>query len=371
MNTISKERIFGLDLMRAIAILLVVLSHCAWFFPNLEGVLFTMINYAGLFGVEIFFVLSGFLIGRILYRSVVLENFTKKKLLAFWKRRWLRTLPNYYLVLLINIILAYFLFKDLPSDSWKYFLFFQNFWSEQTSFFYESWSLSVEEFAYLLAPVVLYAAVLVPLKASKEKVFLVVSVLVIVLGVLIRLKYHYINTSFTLLQWTTQLKSVVIYRVDVIFYGFIAAYFSIRHSKGWVVKKYILLICGALLFLVFNFWMTKGGKQNQLIWNVFYLPINSIAIALSLPFFSNFKLKSGYFYKVITHTSLISYAIYLLHYTIILKITQFYLPKDLSEVQLALAIMGYLSLTLLLSQLLYRYFEKPMMNLREKRTLPN
>ncbi|MGE8574392.1 MAG: acyltransferase family protein, partial [Burkholderia contaminans] len=86
----NSQRVFGLDILRALAVLLVLASHTVvhgappawlrWYFWA-----------QGTIGVEIFYVLSGFLIGSVLIRS---RKAGKLKALGdvldFWKRRWAR-----------------------------------------------------------------------------------------------------------------------------------------------------------------------------------------------------------------------------------------------------------------------------------------
>ena len=67
-------------------------------------------NFTATIGVEIFFVISGFLIGKIIYRIIQKDDFSFNDVREFWKRRWFRTLPNYYLVLLINILLWFLIY---------------------------------------------------------------------------------------------------------------------------------------------------------------------------------------------------------------------------------------------------------------------
>ena len=124
------KRVFGLDCYRAVAILLVVSIHGGYLLNNtlLDG--FPWINIMD--GVELFFVLSGFLIGTILLKIVNSpEPLTVRKVTGFWKRRWLRTLPNYYLILLLNWVFVKFAFidGDIKKFDLSFFYFGQNFFS--------------------------------------------------------------------------------------------------------------------------------------------------------------------------------------------------------------------------------------------------
>lgn len=354
--------------MRATAILLVVFSHCIWFFPSLDGVPFTVLNYAGLFGVEIFFVLSGFLIGKILYRIYVLEEFSNNSMIKFWKRRWLRTLPNYYLILVVNIGLGAFYYNDLPNDFWRYFLFIQNFSFEQSSFFYESWSLSIEEFAYILGPLILISITLIFKKYSKKSLFLFMISFVILIFVGTKVYYNYTHENDSMLIWTTNLKSVVIYRIDAIYFGMLAAYISINYYKLWNKHKVLFLILGLFIFISFNMFVSLDKGDNMLIWNVIFLPINTISIGLSLPFLSNFHLNKGVFFRTITYISLLSYAIYLTHYSLVLKLFQRHISNEMSFSNKLMSILVYLIITFLISFILFLYYERPLMNWKQDRS---
>ncbi|KNB60135.1 acyltransferase family protein [Chryseobacterium sp. Hurlbut01] len=100
---IQQNRIFGLDILRAAAILFVMITHTNNFM--LRDIYF----YAKMIydGVGIFFVLSGFLIGRILIIQLEEHQCNMKNLLHFWMKRWSRTLPNYFLFLFLLIIIEY------------------------------------------------------------------------------------------------------------------------------------------------------------------------------------------------------------------------------------------------------------------------
>lgn len=121
------KRTFGLDLLRAIAILIVVINHGGWMLEKADSNFpwIPLIN-----GVELFFVLSGFLIGGILIKTIqTTPQLTISTLGNFWIRRWLRTLPNYYLILGLNILVVFsgVINEDFTQFNWKFFLFLQNF----------------------------------------------------------------------------------------------------------------------------------------------------------------------------------------------------------------------------------------------------
>src|SRR5262245_22239735 len=150
-------RIAGLDLLRSLAILAVLVSHGRHFVTPYIAEL-EHLRLFGFFGVELFFVLSGFLIGSILLRGV--ECFDQRKnLTAFLLRRWLRTLPNYYLFLAINGLVALVLGQAIP-HFFAYLFFLQNIADRHPAFFGEAWSLAVEEWFYLCFSVSLCLALM-------------------------------------------------------------------------------------------------------------------------------------------------------------------------------------------------------------------
>src|SRR5215471_18931583 len=93
------QRIYGLDIIRAVAILTVVYMHALLNFG-----IPAMYRYSIGDGVSIFFVLSGFLIGKILLKIINKPSVSFGDLKNFWFRRWMRTLPAYYFVLTLLIV---------------------------------------------------------------------------------------------------------------------------------------------------------------------------------------------------------------------------------------------------------------------------
>ncbi len=361
------KRVFGLDLMRAVAILMVLFAHCVWLFPESDGMFTQILNLCGFLGVEIFFVLSGFLIGRILYKMYVQTDFHLSDLTKFLKRRWFRTLPNYYLVLLINFGIAFLIGYNIP-EPWKYFLFLQNFASPLLPFFPESWSLSVEEFAYVFLPISLLGVGFIKSK-SRSALFVLTVILLIVICIVLKILYHQNTLNTNLTQWNLSLKSVVIYRVDAIFIGVLFSWIFSEFADSWRKTRFIWSVLGMIMIGFFTVGVGFLGlfiDSYPYFWNVIYLPLSSVSIAMFLPLLSEWKTEAAFIKNPITFISLISYSIYLLHYSVILQsLKQLGDTNDLTLVQLLIITTAYVTITISLSYLLYRFFEKPMMDKRE------
>jgi peptidoglycan/LPS O-acetylase OafA/YrhL len=150
----STARLRGLDLLRAAAILLVLMSHYMGFVSRAPT--FGVVGQVGWAGVDLFFVLSGYLIGNQLLAPAARGEPLALK--TFFVRRLLRTLPNYYVVLAV-----YWLFPGPPlggsgmAAPWRFLTFTQNFGLAYGQTFTHSWSLCIEEQFYLLLPLVVLA----------------------------------------------------------------------------------------------------------------------------------------------------------------------------------------------------------------------
>ena len=151
----GKDRVIGLDILRSIAILLVMFEHGNSLLPYQLTKYFTLPR-PSIDGGSIFFVLSGFLIGGILLKIINTSDYTKKDILNFWIRRWMRTIPAYYFVLLILVLFQFLFTKDIGHFDFRYFIFSQNLYQPHPLFFPEAWSLSIEEWFYLLFPILTY-----------------------------------------------------------------------------------------------------------------------------------------------------------------------------------------------------------------------
>ena len=157
------KRIKELDGIRGAAILFVLAYH---YFSNGAGInnpigrQFLKLFSIGWSGVDLFFVLSGFLIVGILLDAKSSSNYFS----SFYIRRALRILPLYYLLLTLFLILPIFISNDgifkLTFPFWSYLLFIQNLFMIKfdlgASWLGVTWSLAIEEQFYLLLPILVW-----------------------------------------------------------------------------------------------------------------------------------------------------------------------------------------------------------------------
>jgi len=365
----QQGRVFGLDLMRTGAILLVLFGHCVFIFPDANTLLHQMMLLSGFMGVEVFFILSGFLIGKILYTLFLQGEFTIGKVLYFLKRRWFRTLPNYFLILLLNIGVASIIGYSTP-DLWKYLFFFQNITSTMMPFFPESWSLSVEEYAYIVLPFCLYFMARITKPKNRPYFFLFTVLFLILLFFCNKIAYQLTTSNITVTQWNVSLKSVVLYRLDSIFIGVLCSWVYSNFRHFWQNNKHIFSVIGACIF-IFQFvaigYFRLFIELHPWLWNVFYLPLVSIGVSCFLPLLSDWNDETSRIQKPVVFISLISYSLYLVHYGIVQQLLKFYVkynPENPFELYGFISI--YLLVTFSLSYLLYRFYERPLMDLRDK-----
>lgn len=143
-----RRRIDGLDTLRACAIVLVLMSHYSVVVSHKAT--FGFLTGMGWMGVDLFFVLSGYLIGnQILSPLARGASFSLK---TFFARRLLRTVPNYYVVLALYLLLPSELGGSQTAPLWRFLTFTQNIGLHFGATFSHSWSLCVEEQFYIVLP---------------------------------------------------------------------------------------------------------------------------------------------------------------------------------------------------------------------------
>jgi peptidoglycan/LPS O-acetylase OafA/YrhL len=165
---IAGGKLQSLNGLRAIAIIIVFFHHLQSHIPavNLPVQILRMYVNQGWIGVDLFFVLSGFLITGILINTRDASNYFT----GFYARRTLRIFPLYYVVLTLVIVLVSKLNSPvvaaslpLPEDRWLYFCYLTNWlglWKGHwgPNYLGHFWSLAVEEQFYLVWPLVVWLA---------------------------------------------------------------------------------------------------------------------------------------------------------------------------------------------------------------------
>lgn len=351
------KRIFGLDLLRAIAIILVVLGHGKFILNDTFLAGFPYFNLID--GVDIFFVLSGFLIGGILLRDISeKKQFKSSDLLRFWKRRWFRTLPNYYLILGANyLVVKHVLIKgDLEKFDFHFFTFTQNFNSPLYGFFWESWSLSVEEWFYLLTPILIFGLYrMFSIKIS----FLAVTIAMIFFSLLYR--YRISGPNFDSFWWDVTFRKIVLCRLDSIGFGLLVAWIYFYYPKFWDKIKVPSFILGiALTLFLINYDQGVKSLYKQTI----YFSILPFTVMLFLPLAEGFKKANGIVPIAIQHVSKISYSMYLINLALVAEVIKHnFQPSGGFDGIIKYLI--YWVIVIVVSTLLFKYFEKPMMELRD------
>ena len=169
MNDTRSVRLHGLDTLRALAVTLVVLHHYTLFVSNDDDT-FGWVGRIGWAGVDLFFALSGYLIGNQIFKALKTDGGLSLK--AFYARRLLRTLPNYLVVLAIYFMWPAWGENAALAPAWRYLSFTQNLGLAPGTAFSHSWSLAIEEQFYLLLPALALLGIALRLRIGAGWIFI-------------------------------------------------------------------------------------------------------------------------------------------------------------------------------------------------------
>lgn len=152
MNAIPISRNAGLDTLRALAIVLVFANHYMIFVSGAPT--FGWMSEIGWAGVDLFFALSGYLIGNQILTGIRKQQAGSERfsLARFYARRLLRTLPNFYVVLALYALWPAMRGHSVLPPLWQFLTFTQNIHLTPGTAFSHAWSLCVEEQFYFLLP---------------------------------------------------------------------------------------------------------------------------------------------------------------------------------------------------------------------------
>lgn len=356
------NRNFGLDLVRFLAITLVLIAHTMMAFFNAPANRAFEL-YSGVLGVDLFFVLSGFLIGTIIIKIHDKTNFTTfKNVKSFWVRRWFRTLPNYLLILLFYLIFfriyrLYIPYYKLPF----YLVFLQNCFSTEPGFYGVSWSLSVEEWFYMSFPLILlFYQRFAPANKQKSILFTICTFLTACL--VLRIAWTHIDNR----GWDEGFRKQMPLRLDSISIGVLAATIKYYYQKFWFKNKNKMVALGIALFatataVIYHFILRDNLMKINFFMDTFYFTVMSVALALLLPFAYSLKAPRWRFIRyAVTYISIISYSIYLIHPLFSYLIPHYFTGK----VSPAWETVMLWATTIVASHVIYNLFEKQVTKLR-------
>ncbi len=168
---VFKKENGGLHFLRTIAICWVFIFHYQggyfydWFY--------SVISF-GWTGVDLFFVLSGYLIAQQLFKEANANNRISVK--RFYVKRFFRILPAYFFILFLYFCIPIFKEKPILSPLWKYLTFTQNIGlnPSETNAFTHAWSLCIEEQFYIVFP---FIVLLLSYFKAQKKIFNIVGAL--------------------------------------------------------------------------------------------------------------------------------------------------------------------------------------------------
>jgi peptidoglycan/LPS O-acetylase OafA/YrhL len=344
----TRQHYPALDGLRGLAILLVVFYHN-----------FGFINYFffGWLGVDLFFVLSGYLITSILMNDLGNKNYLRN----FYMRRMLRIFPLYYLCLIIfllivpafNINLDVKYYTDNQVWLWTYF---QNWLyilkpNEVTNTLHHFWSLAVEEQFYLIWPVTILIV-----KKPKRLIVLLCTVLIAV----IVLRY---------IVWIYKIENLAYFnlftfsRVDGICIGSILA--LLMKTNPRFIEKYTTAIILSLAGVNFLFYFFN--RDNNFTFP--YLAIagyTTFAVMLALLVYESIKgankpVELLFNNRIMKFFGKYSYGLYVYHWPVYLLLNDFLVSRIMDNISFIppriIASLISTSAAIVLSVISYRYFE--------------
>lgn len=347
----TASRNLGLDVVRALAILLVLVAHYSTVVSRWIDVTPPdhLLSVGGM-GVELFFALSGYLIGRLLI-DIARTQPSGRELLIFLVRRWMRTLPLYY-VWLAFLLLVMPPRAGLYSEAAAYATLSQNLaWPMPThGWFAVSWSLTIEEWFYLGFGTLAVAAAL--LLRTRNALWFPVGVFLIVPPLLRWMAPERIDID-------TGIRDVVVYRLDAIVWGVVMADLTTRNlSVAWR-----LTLLGAGLALSAALWGGCIAPPPRLD-RTFTFDLMAIGFALCLPGAELLGRTWRWFAAIARALSAQSYALYLMHLSILQALDVCLRKRHLFGFPLALALA--LMLPFALSWASFHYFESPILARRPR-----
>jgi peptidoglycan/LPS O-acetylase OafA/YrhL len=243
--------------IRVLGIVSVVQYHVTSLVVGEEGVDlsgWSMLSTSVFFGMDLFFILSGFLIGSILIRSFEKHGTVDAR--RFYIRRIARTFPSYYVVLTFLALTCTLTASQARNLPWEY-VYGTDFLPVRRAgtLMYWGWSLALEEQFYLLVPLLFY--VLYRLRTDRAKVLLLVAIWASAL--LVRVSIYRASGPWTPEALWLALYTKLYTRFDTLIAGILLAFVHdrygtrldawLRNARARATLDLTALVCLAALLL--------------------------------------------------------------------------------------------------------------------------
>ena len=356
---VDRKRVFGLDVLRAFAIFCVVQGHGERLLYDTALDHFTDLPVPH--GVDIFFIMSGFLIGKsfISYLEKHDNRLGRTKILTFYVRTALRILPNYLFILLVNYLLVHF--EVIPGSTtafpiWRFATFTQNLFTPFWDFYWESWSLPVQWWFYVFFPLFL----VILSRFSKPKQYIPWLCLFFV-AFSIGFRLSIADQVTDRFHWDVWMRKTVASRTENVYIGVLAAWLMCYFPKQW---KRHALACFAIGIAMFAATRIIPRNLGTFYHNVVYLTLSALSVALWVPLLTKWKSYKTAAGGVISRISILSYSMFLTNSITILTMDK--VCPELIQNHGILAYMVFWLSVLVVSYLLHVLVEKPFVRIREK-----
>jgi peptidoglycan/LPS O-acetylase OafA/YrhL len=354
----ESSRIHGLDTLRAAAIALVLMSHYMGFVSGQPT--FGIVGEVGRAGVDLFFVLSGYLIGNQLLSSVRLTGGVS--LTTFFARRFLRTLPNYYVTLALYLLFPAIIGGSNDLDVWRYATFTQNFGMAYGETFTHSWSLCIEEQFYVLLPLVVL--LFTSLGKSMRMAWLGAGCAVAI-GIVVRAIAY---SKYGHDTYSAEVYYSSFCRSDELVPGVAIAMLKNFHPGLYenILKRGNSLLLAGLASVVGIMYCLKNDFPNPAVVTAFGFSLLAMSFGLlTLAALSRNSLLNRLRIPGATNLALWSYAVYLIHKPIFMALRP-QLERLHIDTNSPLTVLSVFAAGIFGGWLLFKFVESPCMRLRSR-----
>jgi peptidoglycan/LPS O-acetylase OafA/YrhL len=371
-STRDSERIPELDGLRGLAIFLVILYHYIGNPPH--GTSHSLLSRIGTIlgqgatGVDLFFVLSGFLIGGILLRTRESPRYYR----TFYLRRFHRIIPLYYGWIILFGLLWFAARKwngavatdfRTVTPYWAYFLFIQNYFFGSTAvqayWLIPTWSLAVEEQFYLLAPPLVRNLS----RGGLTKLLAGVVVLSLAFRFYMSVAYGVQHGSwgiFAAYFWTPS-------RADDLALGVLTAIvWSSPQSKLWIQRNvkyfYTALVAFAAALLAMLYWLVMPSSFVAATFGRSVYGLLFVSLLLVLLADRGSFLASAFRWSPLRELGKVSYCVYIIHGAVIWTMFRFLWhtePSFDSWPAIGISLAAFF-VTIALAEFSWRFFEHPL-----------